>query len=159
MSDSGQETHLLPPITPPVRKKAPFFLLPEPPIRPSDPSFAAQSPPKSPLFGPFLRPFFRTTCPYSSPSSLVTRHSLVVSHQPFLNHSIARSLNSSPFRIHNSLFSISSITQFFPLPPLFFRLVFSPRKLHTPSPDDGVVNAPPSSRVTRLRIARTPRSV
>jgi len=79
-------------------QKAPFFRLPEPKIRPSDPSFPAQSPRKSPILRTFPRPLFRTTCPYSSPSSLVTRHSLVASHQPFRqwqDHSMTQSPDHS----------------------------------------------------------------
>jgi len=134
MSDSGPTHPLRQPITPPVRKKAPFFLLPEPQIRPSDPLF----PPKTTKNRPFsahFRAFFRTTCPYSSRSSLVTRQWSAISHSA--NDSITRSLN-------HSILSAPALI----LPPCFFLA-----KVVYPSSDDGVVNGPPSSRVTRFRVA------
>ena len=71
---------------------------------PSDPSFAEETPENHPFCAHFRALSFGHITLTLPPSSLVTRHSLGVSHQPFLNHSIARSLNSS-------------MTQFFSLSP------------------------------------------
>jgi len=62
---------------------------------PSDPSFAEETPENHPFCAHFRALSFGHITLTLPPSSLVTRHSLGVSHQPFLNHSIPRSLNHS----------------------------------------------------------------
>ena len=119
MSDSSPKTPLRTPITPPARRKAPFSRLTEPPIRPFDPPFCRPPPPqkkhpfcvhfRAPLFGQCARIYPRPPAPKQPVGS---RHEAVSSTQ-YANLSITRSLNSSPFTIHNSLFSISAISQFF----------------------------------------------
>ena len=133
MSAFGLKTPLCQPITPPARKKAPFFRLSRPQIRPFHPPFPAQNPPKSPLLRTFPRPSCRTLCPCLSPRSGGFT-------PPFTVVSRARqwsvvSIQHSELVIHNS-------------PSLLFR-----RESCLLLSGDGVVNAPPSSRVTRFRSA------
>jgi hypothetical protein len=152
MSDSGQKTPLCLPITPPVRKKEPFSGFRSPKfalLTPLWPPKASENHPfsahfRAPLFGHIDRIYPARQVSVASGQWPAISHSA--------NDSMAQSLNSSMTQSPDR-----SITQFFPLPPLFFRLAFSPRKLYAHFPDDGVVNGPTSSRVTRSRVARTPR--
>ena len=164
MPDSAPEPPVRQPSGPPARKKRLFsgFRSPKyalltplfPPKAPENRPFCAHF--RAPCFGQLARDCPRpvaaglprqpapkqpvgsrhkavssTQIPQSPDHSILHHSQFTIQH--FRNHSITRSLNHS------------------------ILLAFSPRKLYTPSPDDGVVNGPPSSRVTRSPIAHTPR--
>ena len=161
MSDSGPETPLRQPSGPPARKKRLFsgFRSPKyalltpllPPKPPENHPFSAHF--RAPCFGQLARDCPRPVAA-GLPRQPAPKQPVGSRHKAVSSTQISQSPDHSI--LHHSQFSISAITQS-PDHPIL--LAFSPRKLYTPLSDDGVVNGPPSSRVTRFRIARTPRTL